>query len=331
VAMLVEDALMDAGFGIIGPAATVEEAMRRGLGDGGDVAERFAGGAPMWEASPIRRAPLPVPVLLTHGTADDSVPPDFSSRFAERGGEVTLSLREGEGHMEHIDPASAAWAEAVAWLRRNGEDHTAALTEIGGASGLLSTGRFGEHDAAVSALADRYRAEGPPTLLYVALTLLGYSASFQGDPERAGRLFDESAGIDVPDRTISVNAPIDARSAFRRGDRPRAFQILRSHVDELLRTGNTDIAGNAAVEFITMMASIDRLDDAARVLRFLETAGDFGALAARTVVAEAAGKIATAAGPAPGSEPPPGHQLDARQALDHMHDVLNELTPAQPL
>jgi acetyl esterase/lipase len=95
----------------------LEEAMRRGLGDGGDVAERFAGGAPMWEASPIRRAPLPVPVLLTHGTADDSVPPDFSSRFAERGGEVTLSLREGEGHMEHIDPASAAWAEAVAWLQ----------------------------------------------------------------------------------------------------------------------------------------------------------------------------------------------------------------------
>ncbi len=222
-------------------------------------------------------------------------------------------------------------AEAVTWLRRNGEDHTAALTEIGGASGLLSTGRFGEHDAAVSALADRYRAEGPPTLLYVALTLLGYSASFQGDPERAGRLFDESAGIDVPDRTISVNAPIDARSAFRRGDRPRAFQILRSHVDELLRTGNTDIAGNAAVEFINMMASIDRLDDAARVLRFLATAGDFGALAARTVVAEAAGKIATAAGSAPGSESPPGHQLDARQALDHMHDVLNELTVAQPM
>ena len=28
VAMLVEDALMDAGFGIIGPAATVEEALR---------------------------------------------------------------------------------------------------------------------------------------------------------------------------------------------------------------------------------------------------------------------------------------------------------------
>lgn len=219
-------------------------------------------------------------------------------------------------------------AEAVAWLRRNGEDYAAALTEIGGASGLLSTGRFGEHDAVVSTLADRHRVEGPPTLLYVALTLLGYSAFFQGEPERAGRLFDESAGIEVPDRTISVNAPIDARSAFRRGDRPRAFRILRSHVDELLRTGNTDIAGNAAVEFINMMASIDRLHDAGRVLDYLATAGDFGALAARTLVADAAVKIATAAEPAPGSEQQPGSQLDARQTLGYMRDVLDQLTVA---
>jgi len=94
----------------------VEEAMRRRLGDGGDVAERFARGGPLAELSPIRQAPLPVPVLLVHGTADDSVPPDFSERFAARGGDVTLSLRPGEGHFEHIDPASGAWAEAVAWV-----------------------------------------------------------------------------------------------------------------------------------------------------------------------------------------------------------------------
>ncbi len=214
----------------------------------------------------------------------------------------------------------------VAWLRRSGEDHAAALTEIGGASGLLSTGRFGELDAVVSALADRYRVEGPPTLHYVTVTLLGYSAFFQGEPERAGRLFDESAGIDVPDRTISMNAPVDARSAFRRGNRSRAFRILRAHVDELLRTRYTDIASNAAVEFINMMASIDRLKDAARVLSYLATAGDFGALAVRTLVAEAAGKITTGAGPAPDLEQPPGRQLDARQALEYMCDVLDELT-----
>ncbi|MDN5857167.1 MAG: NB-ARC domain-containing protein, partial [Pseudonocardia sp.] len=219
-------------------------------------------------------------------------------------------------------------AEAVAWLRRSGEDHAAALTEIGGASGLLSTGRFGELDAVVCALADRYRAEGPPTLLYVALTLLGYSAFFQGEPERAHRLFDESAAIDVPDRTISVNAPVDARSAFRRGDRPRAFRILRSHVDELLRTGNTDIAGNAAVEFINMMASVDRVHDAARVLGHLATAGDFGALAAKTLVADAAAKIASAAGPALGAEQQPGNQLDASRTLEYMRDVLDQLIAA---
>ena len=42
----------------------------------------------------------------------------------------------------------------------------------------------------------------------------------------------------------------------RRGDRAGAFGILRGHVDELLQTGYTDLASNAAVEFITMMAAI---------------------------------------------------------------------------
>jgi len=114
LALLLEDRVP----AIVAQAAVtdIEEAMRRGLGDGGDVAERFAGGAPMDEVSPIRRAPLRVPVLVTHGTADENVPPDFSERYAERGGDVTLSLRAGEGHFEHIDPRSGAWAEAVAWI-----------------------------------------------------------------------------------------------------------------------------------------------------------------------------------------------------------------------
>ena len=91
----------------------LEEASRLGLGDG--VVDRFAGGA-LAAASPIARAPLPVPVLLVHGTEDDTVPASLSERFAARGGDVTLSLRHGEGHMEHIDPRSAAWDEAVAWV-----------------------------------------------------------------------------------------------------------------------------------------------------------------------------------------------------------------------
>lgn len=92
----------------------IEEGIRRRLGEG--VVERFAAGAPLDEISPIRRAPLPVPVLLVHGTADDTVPAELSRRFAARGGDVTLEVREGEGHFEHIDPRSGAWAAAAAWI-----------------------------------------------------------------------------------------------------------------------------------------------------------------------------------------------------------------------
>ena len=100
---------------IVGQAAVTDlvEASRLGLGMG--VVDTFAGGA-LVEASPIERAPLPLPVLLVHGTEDPDVPVSQSERFAARGGDVTLSLRDGEGHMEHIAPQSGAWDEVVAWL-----------------------------------------------------------------------------------------------------------------------------------------------------------------------------------------------------------------------
>jgi len=221
--------------------------------------------------------------------------------------------------------------EAVAWLRRQGEDHAAAQAEIAGASGLQSTGHFEEHDAFVSALADRYRAQGPPTLLYVTLAMLGYSALFQGNSDQADQLFDESARVEVPDRTISVNKVFEARAAFRRGNRSRAFRILRAHVDELLETDYTEVARLAAVEFINMMAANDRLPDAARVLGYLATTGDFGALALRTLVADAASTIAASAGHIPDLEQSPGQQLDAHQALEYMRNVLDELADDQQI
>ena len=58
---------------------------------------------------------------------------------------------------------------AVAWFRRHGEDYSAELAETGGvAAGLMNSGRFPELDDYASTLAARYRAQGPPTLLYVA-------------------------------------------------------------------------------------------------------------------------------------------------------------------
>jgi hypothetical protein len=199
--------------------------------------------------------------------------------------------------------------------------------EIAGmASGLMSTGRLEELDALVSGLADRYRAQGPPTLLYVTLTMLGYSALMQGHAERAGQLFDESAGIVVPARTTSVNEPVQAGAAFRRGDRLEAFRILRSYAKELLVTDYTDLARLAAVEFINMMVASDRQPDAARMLEYLTDSGDFGTTAHRTLVADAATEIADSSDePTPDLQQASRPHVDARQALQYMYEVLSEL------
>ncbi len=114
--------------GVVGQAAVcdLEQAHRLGLG-GGAVA-RFLGGAPAAvperyrDASPAARLPLGVPTLLVHGERDDIVPVSLALGYrdaARAGGEdITLVLRSGDGHFEHIDPRSAAWAAVPHWLGR---------------------------------------------------------------------------------------------------------------------------------------------------------------------------------------------------------------------
>jgi predicted ATPase/DNA-binding SARP family transcriptional activator len=219
--------------------------------------------------------------------------------------------------------------QAVAWLRSHGEDDAAMFAETGGvASALMSTGRFTELDSFVSVLVARYRAQGPPTLLYVTLALLGYSALFQGRADAAERLFDESASIEVPPRTSSVNEPARARKAFKNGQRSQAFRILHSHVQELLETDYTDLGKLAAVEFVNMMSAINRLPEAARILSYLAGTGDFGTLAVRALVADAGRTIEVNAPPSGLSPTQP--DLDGRQALEYMRDVLDGLADYQP-
>lgn len=105
-------ALMTDARARVGQAAVTD--LRRGielrLGDG--VVERFAGPDPPHELDPIRLAPLDADVLLVHGTDDDTVPASFSEGFPG----ADVRLRPGEGHFEHIDPASGAWKEVVEWI-----------------------------------------------------------------------------------------------------------------------------------------------------------------------------------------------------------------------
>ncbi len=212
--------------------------------------------------------------------------------------------------------------EASARLRQDGESDLAAFLDVMSAGALLGMGRFADVDASVSALADHCRAFGPPSLLHMALQTLGYSASFQGRSETAGHFFDESTQVALPDRTLSANKAIEARAAFRHGRRRQAFQILRDYIDGLLELDNLVAASVVGIDFVTMVVSAGRLAEAARVLRFLEGTTEFGAVASRTMAAEAVVALAEA-GYASGSSSAP--DLDDRQALEYMRSVLDEL------
>ncbi|WNB85859.1 hypothetical protein [Cellulomonas sp. ATA003] len=206
-----------------------------------------------------------------------------------------------------------------------GEPYLASLIELSGvASGLMATGQLAAFDTFVAPLVARYRADGPPAMLHLALLGLGYSALFQGRTQDADDLFDQVSHIDVPERTFSVNRPVEARAAFRRGDRERAYTVLRDHVDDLLDTDVMDTARLAALEFVTIMLAVGRADDAGRVRPYLESTGGFGELAARVVGALGDPPVRA---PAPGqvTTPPAAVDADARRALEHVRDVLTSI------
>lgn len=73
-------------------------------------------------ASPRQLLPLGIPQLLLHGTADDVVPIDISREYARAarlaGDDVELRELDGLGHMEYLDPSSAAHDALCRWLER---------------------------------------------------------------------------------------------------------------------------------------------------------------------------------------------------------------------
>ena len=78
-------------------------AAREGIGQ--NPAIDFAAPSRPRHADPMQRRPLPVPVLLVHGTDDDRVPVEYGRAF---GAELLELLHTG--HFEPIDPRSEAWA-----------------------------------------------------------------------------------------------------------------------------------------------------------------------------------------------------------------------------
>jgi acetyl esterase/lipase len=92
-----------------------------------DVVRRLLGGPPgkypqrYDAASPVERLPLGVSQLLVHGEADSVVPISIARGYERRaldaGDPCELVSLPGVGHMEHVDPRSAAWPPVVRWLQ----------------------------------------------------------------------------------------------------------------------------------------------------------------------------------------------------------------------
>lgn len=112
--------------GTIAQAPLTDVLHAHALGAGVEIIEAFMGGGPESRggayaaASPVARVPLGVPQLVVQGEADELVPAgmvaDYVAAARAAGDDVTFDLRPGEGHFDHLDPASGAWAAATAWL-----------------------------------------------------------------------------------------------------------------------------------------------------------------------------------------------------------------------
>ncbi|WP_109471391.1 AfsR/SARP family transcriptional regulator [Ornithinimicrobium cavernae] len=220
------------------------------------------------------------------------------------------------------EDSHAASPAAVDWLRAHGEGHAADLVEVSGvASSLMTLQRFRELETLAATMAERHR-HGAPTLRYFALGMQGYAAQYQGRPGEAAQFFTEAEQLELPPGSYRVIQTVQARITFQRGDRVRGYRLLRDNIEVLLDSDYTDVTRMIAVEFITMMAATNHLVEAARVLPYLDTTGDFGVLVRAQLGPEVTRRLdaqtRTRGHPAPAR--------DARAALTCMRDVLTSLS-----
>jgi acetyl esterase/lipase len=114
--------------GAVSLAGVVDLDRAAALNLGGGAVQALLGGPPAEHpdryavASPAALLPLGVPQVLIHGLADTIVPAALSEEYVTAaracGDQAVYVPMAGLGHMEMIDPGSAAWASAADHLTR---------------------------------------------------------------------------------------------------------------------------------------------------------------------------------------------------------------------
>ena len=153
--------------------------------------------------------------------------------------------------------------------------------------------------------------------------LHGYSASFQGQPERADSCFEEAIAVEVPPLTYSPNKPLEARR-IRRSNHIRAFRILGDHIQELLQADNM----HAVARLHRVRQHDDRHRQINRSRPHRDVPGDHRSPRRphmADLISESVRSL-TETGHLP---EPFAVGLNHRQALEYMRDVLERLVETQ--
>lgn len=326
-ALTVEDRELVAA--LIRPIA-LQSFVRRGLGEIADWTERLLAITPPEDAETIGWAMLWT--ALHYSMTQDRE--RYRQLLEEYGASGHLFIRYASllGDGDDDFAALELGPQVIVEMRRRGEEAYARLVDMFTSAALLSAGRFAEGEERHRALADLFRAEGPPSFLSWTLFLLGASAAFQDDHERADRYWDESMNVEVPPRTNSPNEGLSARAAFRQGRRTEAYRILVGYIDELMEVSNLAGVVMVGIEFVNMMTTVDRLEDAALILGHFDSTGllESEGPGFNTLIAEAVETVSADPDARAVRADAAARTLDEHDALTAMRRALTDLVGDEP-
>jgi acetyl esterase/lipase len=110
----------------VGLAPVADLAGASALRSGRGAVDEFLGGSLREQperyaaASPLALVPLGVKHMILHGTADEALPIELTWAYAQAalaaGDAIEMIELPGAGHMDYLDPASAAHAMLCQWL-----------------------------------------------------------------------------------------------------------------------------------------------------------------------------------------------------------------------